>query len=192
MTLDTSVFILDEIRVKDVFAQCGRLLGQHEGIRFTDKPFPRWAGGKEFPDPNGLRTLYNHPGQGLPALLDLTYREGGPVKADPQACDKYCDDDCDYTQHDPPHWIEVSFDTPYGYRDAQGRGCGDWHACLVSDLGGWLDSKGVRWMWQNEFTGEIHSGYERLVDLCTGGFEASAWFQHTVKPAIEGTAGRTS
>jgi hypothetical protein len=184
MTLDTSIYILDEINYKQVYAQCGRLIGQHEGIKFTDEPAQNWRNGERTDDPDGLRWIYNHPGQGLPALLDMKYRQGGPIKSDPEACDRYCDDDCDRTDHEPAHWIEVSFDSPYGYRDEQGRGCGDWHACLVTQLGQWLDERGVRWAWQNEFTGEIHTGYERLIDLCAGGFEATAWYENTVKPAI--------
>jgi hypothetical protein len=190
MTLDTRIFILDPINHKQVYAQCGRLIGQHEGIKFTDDPVFDYRNGEKIPSPDGLRSIWNKPGQGLPALLDMTYREGGPIKADPNACDRYCDDDepCDQESHKPAHWIEVSFDTAYGYRDDEGRGCGDLHASLVSQLGQWLDERHVRWMWQNEFTGEIHSGYERLVELCSAGFEATAWFETTVKPAILGRA----
>jgi hypothetical protein len=57
-------------------------------------------------------------------------------------------------------------------------------ASLVAELGKWLDERGVRWLWKNEYTGEVHSGYEQLIELCSGGFEAAAWFQTTVLPAI--------
>lgn len=49
--------------------------------------------------------------------------------------------------------------------------------------------RGVRWEWQNEFTGEIHTGYSRLVDLSSGGFEASSWFRSSVLPVIAAEAG---
>jgi len=63
--------------------------------------------------------------------------------------------------------MEVSFDTAYGYSGPEG-GCGDLHARLVRGLGEWLDGKGVRWSWLNEWTSEVHEGYERLTEL--GGY----------------------
>jgi hypothetical protein len=92
--------------------------------------------------------------------------------------------ECTGGGHDPAHWLAVSFDTAYGYSDERGYGCGDLHAEYVAKLGQWLDGKGIRWAWENEFTGEIHTGYERLIELSSGGFEASAWFRTTVLPAI--------
>ena len=64
-------------------------------------------------------------------------------------------------------------------------GCGDLHARLVAELGIWLDQRGKRWKWENEFTGEIHEGYEQLIQLASGGFEATAWFRTMVVPAIQ-------
>jgi hypothetical protein len=65
------------------------------------------------------------------------------------------------------------------------------HASLVAQLGGWLDERGVRWAWENEFTGEIHIGdrYERLFDLLKGADNATRWFEEIVKPAVERAAG---
>jgi hypothetical protein len=188
MTLDTRIYVLDQIRHKDVFAKCGQLIGATESTEFVDGPMKlsdEWW-------------VWNRPGQGLCALLDVRYRPGVALRTVEQATehdDLYCnlpggeffDADepvCDGADHKPAAWLEVSFDTAYGYRDEQGRGCGDLHASLVSQLGQWLDERVVRWLWQNEFTGEIHSGYGRLIDLCSGGFEAAAWFQTTVAPAI--------
>lgn len=54
-----------------------------------------------------------------------------------------------------------------------------------------LDARNVRWEWRNEFTGDVHGGedrYERLIDLCSGGFEATAWFRTTVMPVIAAMA----
>ncbi len=168
MTLDTRVYIQGRIDYREVFVKCNQLIGAHEGIKFEDKPGNIW----------------NVPGQGLCALLDIYHGDGEPLR-EPGEHAKYCDgeaDDC-FTPCGTPCWVEVSFDTAYGYRDGE-EGCGDLHARLVAELGQWLDSKGIAWQWQNEFTSEIHSGYERLIDLCSGGFEASAWFRTTVAPAI--------
>ena len=100
-------------------------------------------------------SIANDPGQGLCAWLIVYHRDQ----------------------------VEVSLDTAYGY-DADGEGCGDLHARLVAQLGHWLDGKGIRWSWQNEFTGEIHEGYEGLADLGSGGAEASTWFREIVAPAL--------
>ena len=92
-----------------------------------------------------------------------------------------------YHYHPRACWADIDFDTAYGYRDAAGRGCGDLHALLVAEVGNWLDERGVRWEWRNEFTSEVHGGgdrYIRLVDIARGGFEASAWMRTTVLPAI--------
>lgn len=192
MTLNTSVFILDPVRPKDVYAKCGQIIGQTERTIFTDEPTKNFKNGEWVPDPDGLCSIWNKPGQGLPALLDVHYRKGGPIKSSDQQCDRYCDEDCENDGHDPAHWIEVQFDTAYGYKDEQGRGCGDLHACYVAELGKWLDERHVRWKWENEFTGEIHSGYDRLIELCTGGFGATAWFQTTVMPALRNEFGEVS
>jgi hypothetical protein len=192
MTLDTTVYIHNQIDAHAVFAKCRELIGATGRHTFTDKP--GWAN-------DGTRFLGNDLGQGLPALLSIGYRPGGPLCTPEQSAEH--DEDCNLSGGDyydpaeplcsgthprrPACWLEVSFDTAYGYRDAHGRGCGDLHAALVARLGQWLDEQSVRWSWQNEFTGEVHDGdgrYERLIDLCTSGFEATAWFRTVVLPAI--------
>lgn len=190
VTLNTKIYILDEIGHKDVFGRCNQLINAPEATRFSDCAQQVFVDGAWVDEPTGARNIGNDIGQGLCALLDVYYRTGGPLKSDADSCDRWCDDPCDAESHDPAHWIKVTFDTAYGYRDEQGRGCGDLHAVLVAELGRWLDERGVRWLWENEFTGEIHSGYERLIELCSGGFEASAWFQSTVMPAISADIAR--
>lgn len=187
MTLDTRIYVLDDIDYRLVFAECGRLIGQHEGIRFKDEPCEVFTNGAWRPEPHGLRRIGNELGQGLPAILEVTYRRGGAAKATSEQCDRYCDTPCDVPKdsHDPAHWLEVSFDTAYGYRDTQGRGCGDLHASLVAQLGQWLEKRNVRWAWRNEFTGDLHHGYDGLAELCSNGAAATTWFRETVRPAIE-------
>src|SRR5690242_14095966 len=91
--------------------------------------------GTRFEDRGG--SIMNLPGQDLCAWLIIDY-EKSPM--------------------------EVSFDTAYGYRGPEG-GCGDLHARLVRELGAWLDGRRVRWSWLNEWTGEVHEGYEGLSEL---------------------------
>jgi hypothetical protein len=190
MTLDTNIYILDRISHRDVFVKCNQLIGATEATEFHNEQIKTWRNGEGKPEPGNAWAIGNKACQGLCALLDIYYRPDAALRAADNGCEWYCDPDCSDEHSNPACWLEVSFDTPYGYRDEQGRGCGDLHASLVSQLGQWLDERGVRWLWENEFTGEVHSGYERLVDLCTGGFEASAWFRTSVLPAIEREAGR--
>jgi hypothetical protein len=169
MTLSTNVFIHDQIDPKLVFDHCALLIGAPEDASYKQTE----------------TSINMAPGQGFRAWLLLSHNNGQPIKTDSDACDEYCDDPCDQTlPHDPAHWVKVDFDTAYGYRGDDGEGCGDLHAKLVAQLGKWLDSRGVEWSWENEFTGEIHKSYSHLGDLCSGGQEASAWFMGTVLPVI--------
>ena len=179
MTLDTRMYVLDKIDPKLVFAKANQILGAHEGIRFTDEA-------EQYGRPGDWR-IGNRAGQGLPALMDVQYRRDGAYRPAPSH-DEDCDPDCEYAPHTLAYWLEISFDTPYGYRGDSGEGCGDLHALIVAQMGKWLDERGVRWRWQNEFTGEVHEGYGRLSDLGSNGRQASQWFRSTVLPVIAGRA----
>jgi hypothetical protein len=183
MTLCTNVYVMDNADPHEVFHKCRELLNAGDHVQFTDEP------AKYYED--GRHTLRNRAGSGLDALLWLHYKPGEPLRAD-NGCDADCDDDCDRTWHDPPHWIQPSFDTAYGYENEKGWGCGVLHASLVTQLGMWLDEQGYRWAWRNEFSGEVHIGdrYERLYDLFRGGDQAKQWFEEIVVPAIEAGFGR--
>lgn len=179
MTLSTHVFLLSEADPRDVFFECRRLLGATGAHPWTDDPGMRG---------DGSRILRNKAGVGLPALLWLRYRPGAPLRIDHEQHDPdICDDACTGMWHDPAHWVDIDFDTAYGYRGPEGQTCGVLHASLVAQLGQWLDERGVRWAWRNEFTGELHIGdrYERLFDLFKGGEDASRWFETIIVPAIE-------
>jgi hypothetical protein len=182
MTLDTRVYVLDPVPPQAVFAFGRALIGAEDRHTFRET-----AG-----------CISNNPGQGLPAWLMLYHGDGAPLHTAEQAAAH--DGDCnvpgaDYYEPtealcDGTHayrracWLTVSFDTAYGYSDDRGYGCGDLHAEYVARLGQWLDSIGVRWEWMNEFTSEVHSGYDRLSDLGRGGASAADWFRSAVLPAI--------
>lgn len=199
MTLDTRIYVLDQVDPHEVFRFCRELIGATDSNTFTDKQDSTWRKGESFVEPANPWTISNNPGQGLPAWLMLYYRPEAPLRTPEQAAE-HDEDICNLPGqdwYDPEEgpcdgihpfsracWLAVSFDTAYGYRDDRGYGCGDLHDEYVAKLGQWLDERGVRWEWMNEFTGEIHTGYSRLVDLASGGFEASAWFRTTVLPAI--------
>ncbi|MET8766379.1 hypothetical protein [Streptomyces sp. NPDC004658] len=204
MTLDTRIYVLDKVDPHETFRFCRELLGATDRHIWYDRQDKTWRKGESFVEPGNPWTVGNELGQGLPALLDVSYRPDAPLRTPEQAAE-HDEDICNLpgvSWYDPEAgpcdgthswtracWLTVSFDTAYGYRDERGYGCGDLHAEYVAKLGQWFDAKGVRWEWMNEFTGEIHTGYERLIDLQSGGFEASAWFRTTVLPIIAAERG---
>lgn len=206
MTLDTRVYVLGNVDPHETFSFCRTLLGAGERHTFRDTQDKTWRAGESFVEPGNPCTVSNDPDQGLPAWLMLYYRPGAPLRTPEQAAE-HDEDICNLPERDwydaaagpcdGTHafsracWLTVSFDTPYGYSDDRGYGCGDLHAEYVARLGRWLDERGVRWEWMNEFTGEIHTGYSRLIELASGGFEASAWFRTSVLPIIAAEAGES-
>lgn len=189
MTLDTRIYVIGQVDHREVFTECQRILGQYD----ADKRGPdrqKWSD-------NG-KCISNEPMQNLPGWL-MVYHGGGSAYLTPEQAAEHDEWDCNLpgakfyeadeplcerTEHGVPCWLEVSIDTAYGYRGPEGMGCGDLHARFVAELGLWLDARGIAWKWRNEFTGEVHEGYESLIGLASGGFEASAWFRTTVAPAI--------
>lgn len=191
MTLNTEVVATTPCDPHEVFHKCRELLGATDAHPFKDEPRDeRWY----WDDPGRWR-IGNEMGIGLPALMWVVYRPGLEPRLTPQeseAHDGDCEPDCDGSSHAPASWVEIHFDTAYGYRDEQGRGCGDLHAQLLFDLGQWFDEREIGWGWQNEFTGDWHyeDRYRALKELCTGGGQAMAWFTETVMPIIESTGAR--
>lgn len=174
MTLNTRIYVLAPVDHRRLFVECSKLIGAHEGIEWRDE---------QISSTPGEWWIWNKLGQGLCAALDVRYRPHGPLYAGTSHWDD-CEPACDYAPHLLPRWLEVSFDTAYGYRSDDGEGCGDLHARLVAQLGQWLDRNGIAWKWQNEFTGEIHDRYAGVAELGSGGAEASDWFREFAAPAI--------
>ena len=204
MTLNTAVYVIDPIDPHEVFRFCQGMLTKYdtehrrpEAQQWTEKQDSTYIDGAWQVQPGIPWSLDNQPGQDLPAWLMLSHGGGQPLvtpetaaKHDPDWCNipeasDYDEDEpiCDGSTHKPACWLQVNFDTTYGYRD-NGMGCGDLHAALVAELGQWLDERGVRWLWKNEYTGEIHDDPKLLIELVADGFAATAWFQTTALPAI--------
>lgn len=180
MTLDTRMYVHDEVPVRELFTEFRRLLGATNVHPIEDRDVGDIYGA-------GIWHLGHPPGIGLSALVSIEYRPSQPLRPDERACHDWCEPGDGYHHHDPASWCSVSMDTAYGYKDEHGRGCGDLHASYVAQLGRWLDARGVGWSWRNEFTGEVHGGddrYDRLRDLVSNGAEAQDWFRTTVAPAI--------
>jgi hypothetical protein len=193
MTLSTDIYVLDQVDVPELFRFCQGLLAQFDDRSTPQQPDQQKSRDREGWREDGARCMSNEIGQGLPAILDIHYRPNAALATAEQAAQ--CTSDCDDPEegedryHHHPHacWVNIDFDTTYGYRDSAGRGCGDLHAALVALVGKWCDERGARWEWRNEYTGDIHGGetrYERLLDLMKQGSEAAAWFRNSVLPAI--------
>jgi len=194
MTLSTDVYILDEVDHREVFRFCQGLLTKYddprhmppESMQIRDEQDTTYTGvpGVWEVQPGNPWSLDNKPGQNLPAWLMSAYRPDGPLRAEAAGHDEDCDEDCTGKYHDRACWMSLDFDTTYGYRDGRGWGCGDLHAAIVGELGAWLNERGIRWEWRNEFTGEVHAGHDGLAELGAAAVEASDWFRTVVAPAI--------
>lgn len=164
MTLNTAVYVQDPIPVREVFDFCRGLIGATDRHAWKDEDRSKYGS-------PGDRYVAMVPAQGLPAWLWVYYAgdlsdNARPLRPDGATHDEYCEEGCDGEYHEPAHWIKATFDTTYSWHDEHG-GCGALHARLVAALGQWLDKRGVRWCWKNEFTGDIHESgdVEALLNL---------------------------
>lgn len=188
MTLDTRIYVHGKIDYRAVFVKCNQLLGATEQTRCTDEQDTDYRLGKKVTLPGSSWTIQNEPMQGLPGWLMLHYRPDAPLRV-PGDHSKYCDgaaDEC-YEPCGIPCWLEISIDTTYSYHGPEG-GCGDLHAWFTAELGRWLNEQGVSFSWRNEFTGEVHQGFDGLEDLGRGGLKALEWFATEALPAIRAHA----
>lgn len=160
MTLSTNIAIVDPVPPKDLFDYCRSLIGGKNARMEHSAPSP-WGSG----------TYMTVPGQGLHAWTFVHYALDGPLILEDEATIAgYREDDPSYQP--PPcnqHLIRVDFDTGYGYQE-NGAGCSDLHAWLIVKVGEWLDERGARWWWEDEFNGQ--------------------WYPQTVSP--DGILGRVS
>jgi hypothetical protein len=53
----------------------------------------------------------------------------------------------------PAGYVDFAYDTPYGFRDDQGRGCDQLHRDLVARFGAWLTAQGLPWWARDEYSG---------------------------------------
>lgn len=188
MTLNTEIYVLDQIDPRSVFDKAAELIGVRPDYRFTDGP--HWT--------TGLNAIAAKPGQGYDAWLILRYRPDGAIAtadgnvaalaahiadSDPDT-HRWCDEDEHDVELEHPCWLDLSFDTTYGFRGPNGEDCNDLHASYICKLGAWLDSQGIRWEWENEYTGEIFTGTDGLAKFTHDGDQAQGWFTNDVLPLI--------
>lgn len=159
MTLETRLRIVEPTPVRPVFDEIRRLLGAEQA------KFKHGESG----DKRNLAYI-NNAGQGYDAWAAVIYGPDGPLRdeADCEAedCDQYpCTNPSHLRVHQPQASIEISVDTPYGYRAENGAGCADLHAWLVSEMGRWCDARGLTWLWFDEFRGEWHPSTDPVTIL---------------------------
>lgn len=138
MTLTTSIVLADPTPVEPLFRFCQSLVGDPDSMEWEHTPNDGFGDG----------AYRNRPGQGLPMLMWLYYGLDGPRRVET------------YDGQDPPHVIAVHVDNPYGDPDGPNK-----HAWFVRELGRHLDDLGVRWWWQQEFTGTWYEGATSIAEL---------------------------
>lgn len=201
MTLSTKIYIQGEIGALDVFNFLVHQLLEFDNshrdftaVRTTAEADTDW----KTKQPTGLWTVETVIGQGLPAWTMVHHRPGGAYRTevDAQAHDdgicnmpgsSYHDADepvCDGSHHTPACHLMVDMDTAYGYTGPNGIGCSGLHGTMIVRLGTMLQERGVPFSWRNEYTGELHQGFDGLDGLLSAGDEANAWFNGVALPAI--------
>lgn len=109
-------------------------------------------------------------GLGLNALVWIEYQEDGsliPFSSEEtddleelkriQAANDELEEQPNWSYEDyidisysPKRYIELHFDTAYGYRAPNGAGCGDLHAWIIQSIGEWLQAQGAEYSWYDE------------------------------------------
>lgn len=187
MTLDTHFIILDVVDPFEVFTFTRNVVGGGAELSTA-----QW----ELRPPHSSEVVRNYPlnheiamkpGQGFDAWIILHHREGEVLHYDHYEEDEETGEFREWLgDHPRGARVEISLDTTYGYRDGQGRGCGDLHADYVRALGQWCEERGWSYSWQNEFTGEWHDDWRVAAkELGASGRDMESWFYGSVVPAFD-------
>lgn len=199
MTLDTAIYIQDDVDVPELFEKCQLFLQKHDEEHRPPSAQISTNEPRGWPWPeDGVWRMGNRLGQGLPGILDVLYKPGQMLVTpeDNAAHDEDCNlpgnkyyeeewDTCDGSHHKPVCWIEIGIDTAYGFRGENGMDCSMLHALLLY----YLDDLGYKFLWKNEYSGEINNQLEGIAEFIGNGADAANWFANVVKPMIEGMGG---
>lgn len=180
MTMSTSVYVRQPVNPERLFRFLQGALSerdQQDYHRRPGEPYVRKNGSTwESPDMDQCGQWSNRIGQGLPAILRVTYGADGPLREDYYDCEgepEWCEckpgepHDVDPLRPFEPLCVKVWFDTAYGYRGDNGAGCGDLHAYLVASVATWLaDQPGSpAYVWTNGETDITSDNLDRLHEL---------------------------
>jgi hypothetical protein len=147
MTLHTRVMVTSpDVDPAAVFVKMRQIIGAGE-------QYSAWTSPEVDSDNEYRHTMppgyHMDLGQGLPALMWVDFAEPGE-QIGGETHDEYCDEECDGGYHDPPGFIEINYDTAYGYRAENNASCGDLHAFITQEITSWLDERGASWQWYDE------------------------------------------
>lgn len=146
MTLNTTMLVLDPVSPEALWSKANELIVPDDVAQPTpviDMDEGDWVLTRN-PAGMGLRALLwmyvRKPGTGKGLLYDYNhdsdeYETPGP---DPRIPDCYA---------------EIQWDTAYAYRGDNDEGCSGLHRRITGAMGTWLDSQGIDWIAQNEYTG---------------------------------------
>lgn len=162
MTLHTRVMVTSPgIDSRAAFVRMRELIGAGEQYSAWDSPDPT--------SDNRYRhtmTPGHHMdlGQGLPALMWVDHNNGALLSRG-----EFHDDDCEAGCYcGPEGYVEINYDTAYGYRAENNASCGDLHAWITREIGQWLTDLGATWQWYDEsgdgWTADLSNGYGALGD----------------------------
>lgn len=193
MTLATHIYLQEDVNIEELFERGQLFLQQYDeehrppSAQRSNKGPSKWS-------KSGVWNIGNELGQGLPGILDLDYKPGSMLVTSEESAahdedcnypgNKYYDDaaeECDGAWHNPVAWAELSLDTAYGYKGPNGISCSQLHALLLF----YLDELGYKFLWKNEYTGEISNQLEGIDNFIGSGESAMDWFNTVVKPFIQ-------
>lgn len=150
--------------------------------------------------------IWNAPGQGFAAWAMTHHNNGEPVvwwtpeTEMPDYWEKYggrsaweadqVRERAYYAKYPQDVTAYVDFDTAYGYRGDNGETCDMLHALFIMRLmDEFAEPRGLKVVWQNEYTGEWFPAPEGLQKFLGNGDKAQEWFTSVVQPMLRSTFG---
>lgn len=180
MTMSTSIYVRQPVNPERLFRFLQSALSdrqQDDYHRPPGQPYVRTDGSTyETPEHATTGEWGNRIGQGLPAILEVTYGADGPIPVSYYDCEagpEWCE--CapgsphivdDLRQYEP-FTVKVWMDTTYGYRADNGAGCGDLHAYMIASVAAWLAEQpgSPSIVWTNGETDITSDSLDRLHEL---------------------------
>jgi hypothetical protein len=171
MTLDTAVYVQSPCDKEELWSEIIRIITRGTMEALVD------------PDKDNTRTTTC--GQGLDAWTFMHWGDDDAARMpEPETCDEWCKSDCD-RQHEPAHFIKLSFDTGYSFSRPYAGDCSTLHAGYLVQLATFFAPRSISWSWKNEYNGDIHEGLTGIAEFLGNGEHAKEWFQTQVLPAME-------
>jgi len=179
MTLSTNIRVVQKTDPAELHAWINKNLLKAPNAKFTE-------GG----DPDA-GSLNNDPGQGYSAWLSMRWDSNGIPTARETYPEDY-DATSTYGLDEPKNaFLNINFDTAYGYHGDLGEGCTELHSRFVIDLAKeYFEPRGLDFYWQDEYSGKWYHGLDTqgFNAFLGSGEGAMDWFNNTVVPVITAEA----